>query len=372
MHTHAHSPPHPQPHLRPWPGPRPHPQPQPHLHPTAHPRRARLRGSRALGLGIGLAIAAATAAPARATCGSATCFLVTGTQEGLASAGTFRADLSFRYIDQERKLSGSSETDTVLVPKVDFEGGVLIPAHHREERTRVTSLQLDLGYAATERLTLLAGIPLLIDKDHEHFDDAGGPDEHFVGTDGTRGFGDIALGARLGLLVAPKDLLTGDLALKVPTGAYRLLDSEGDINEPTIQPGSGSYDLLGAVHYAHHPFPSPFEWFLTGSYRVNGENNLDYRIGDEAILSAGVDHGSGGRLQWSVQVNARRSARDAFHGDDVPSTGSTYVNLTPGLGITSAAGTRLYGYVQIPVYQDVNEEQLAPSIGLVLGVSKTF
>src|SRR5262249_30359849 len=154
-------------------------------------------------------------------------------------------------------------------------------------------------------------------------------------------------------LVLPKDLLTGDLSFKLPTGAYRLLDSEGDINEPTIQPGTGSYDLLAALHYAHHPFPSPFEWFVSGAYRFNRENDLRYRIGDEIIVSVGVDHGSGGKLQWSTQINARRAARDEFFGDDVPSTGSTYVDLTPGLEITSDGGTRLYGYVQVPVYQDV-------------------
>ena len=320
---------------------------------------------------VGLALGAA-ALPARATCGSATCFLVTGTQEGLASAGTFRADLSFRYIDQDRKLSGSSDTDEVLVPKVDFEEGVLIPDHHREVRTQVSSFQLDLAYAATARVTILAGLPLIIDKDHEHFDDVGEPEEHFVGTDGTRGFGDAALGARFGLVVKPKDLLTGDLSVELPTGPYRLLDSEGDINEPTIQPGSGSYDFIGALHYSHHPFPSPFEWFVSGSYRRNGENDLRYRIGDEGVLSAGVAHGSGGKLQWSVQVNGRRAGRDRFLGDDVPSTGSTYVNLTPGLGITSESGTRFYGYVQYPVYQHVNEAQLAPSLSLILGVSRTF
>ena len=321
--------------------------------------------------GLGLALAT-VALPARATCGSATCFLVTGTQTGLAPAGTFRADLSYRYIDLDRKLSGSSDTDDVLVPKVDFEDGVLIPDHHREVRTQVSSLQLDLAYAVTGRITLLAGVPLVIDKDHEHFDDAGEPEEHFVGTDGTRGFGDVAVGVRGGLLVKEKDLLTGDLSLELPTGPYRLHDSEGGINEPTIQPGSGSYDLVAALHYSHHSFPSPFEWFVSGSYRRNGENDLRYRIGDETVLSAGVAHGGGGRLDWSVQVNARHAGRDRFHGDDVPSTGSTYVDLTPGLGITSASGTRLYGHVQVPVHQDVNEEQLAPSLSWIFGVSKTF
>jgi hypothetical protein len=297
---------------------------------------------------------------------------VTGTHQGLAPERSFIADLSFRYIDQDRKLEGSSDTDTVLVPKVDFENGVLLPDHHREERTQSSALQLDLTYAATARVTLLAMIPLLIDKDHEHFDDAGEPAEHFVGTDGTRGFGDLALGARVGLLVKPQDLLTGDLSVELPTGPYRLHDSEGDINEPTIQPGSGSYDLIAGAQYAHHFTSRPFEWFLSGAYRWNGENDLDYRIGSETVLSGGLEHGGNAPWEWSVQVNARLAGRDSFHGDDVPSTGSTYVDLTPGLAFRSASGTRLYGYVQIPMYQDVNEAQLAPRISLILGVSRSF
>jgi hypothetical protein len=32
----------------------------------------------------------------------------------------------------------------------------------------------------------------------------------------------------------------------------------------------------------------------------------------------------------------------------------------------------LYAFVQVPAYQHVNEAQLAPRTGLLIGVSKTF
>src|SRR5438874_896947 len=80
-----------------------------------------------------------TIAPsARATCGSAGCFLVTGTQEGVSASGILTVDLSYRFISQTRKLSGTKEVGEVLVPKVDFENGVLLPDHHREIRTQNT------------------------------------------------------------------------------------------------------------------------------------------------------------------------------------------------------------------------------------------
>ena len=61
-----------------------------------------------------------------------------------------------------------------------------------------------------------------------------------------------------------------------------------------------------------------------------------------------------------------------FLGEDVDSTGSTLVNVTPGLRFRTAAGSFLYALVQVPVHQDVNEDQLAPRFGIVAGVSRSF
>ena len=319
-----------------------------------------------------LACSILTASPAVATCGSATCFLVTGTEEGVRTPGAVRIDLSYSFIDQSRKLAGSHSVGEVLVPKVDFEAGVLVPDHHREIRTASTFVRLDLAYGATDRLTLLGTLPLYQDKYHEHYDDVGTPDEHFTSTDGTRGFGDVQLGARYLVLVRPKDLLVVGLTVKLPTGDYKLRDGEGAINEPTIQPGSGSYDLVVSLSYTHHPFPSELEWFVSGSHRLNAENDLDYRIGDETVLNAGVSHGGGGKIAWLFQVNSRHTSRDSFRGDNVPSTGTNYVDLTPGLRFTPSGGASLYAFIQLPIYERVNEAQLAPRSSFVVGVSKTF
>ena len=77
-------------------------------------------------------------------------------------------------------------------------------------------------------------------------------------------------------------------------------------------------------------------------------------------------------MTWSFQVNGRRADRDVFLGDGVPSTGSTLVNLTPGLRLETKTGTSIYGFVQIPVYQKVNEVNLAPRAGIMIGVSHPF
>ena len=308
-----------------------------------------------------------------ATCGSANCFLVTGTQEGVSAAGILTVDASYRFIPQGRKLSGTKEVSDVLTPKVDFENGLLLPDHHREIRTQNTLVEVDLSYGVTPRLTLSGSLPIINQRDHEHFDDADDPLlEHFTKEDGASGFGDVRLGARYAFLVKGASLLVGGLALKLPTGAYTLRDGEGNINEPTIQPGTGSVDMIASVHYARHPARSRVESFLSGSYRANRENDLDYEFGDETIFDAGMSRRAGERLTWSLQLDWRRSGRDRFLSQPVPSTGANFLNLTPGVRLDTGTGTVLYAFVQVPVRQEVNEAQLAPWSGLLLGVSKSF
>jgi hypothetical protein len=321
---------------------------------------------------LGLAACAAGAGHLLATCGSANCFLNTGTQEGIARPHRLTVDLSYRYIRQDRKRDGSGSTDEVLTPRIDFEDRVVEPDHHREILTQNSLLQVDVAYGASDRLTVALSLPVVNDRDHEHFDDAGTPSEVFSNDAGTSGLGDVRLGVRGSLMVRPKDLLVGGLAVKLPTGSYRLLDDEGEVGEPSIMPGTGSTDGIASLHYSHQWYSARMEGFASGAYRMNSANDLLYRFCDETVVNAGVSRRSGESLTWSVQLNLRHAGRDEYLGDGIDSTGSTYLNLTPGLRFTGAEGLAVYGFVQIPIEQRVNEAQLAPGPGLLLGVSKTF
>jgi hypothetical protein len=313
------------------------------------------------------------ATPAGATCGSANCFLITGTQEGVVPEGRLVVDLSYRYIPQDRKIEGSHSTDEVLTPRIDFENETIEPDHHREISTLNSLVQLDLSYGVGPRLAVVGSLPLINNRPHEHYDDVGTPDETYSGSDGTSGFGDVRVGVRGALLVKRNDLLVGGFVVKAPTGPYRLLDSEGLINEPTLMPGTGSWDWVASLHYSHMWSSSGLEAFASGAWRLNGTNPLEYRIGDEGVVNVGVSGRSGGKVTWSVQVNTRKAQRDEYLGERVQSTGSTYVNLTPGLRVTSGdSDLSFYGFVQVPVYQYANEAQLAPRTGVLLGVSKMF
>jgi hypothetical protein len=309
----------------------------------------------------------------RATCGSANCFLVTGTQEGVANKGSLVLDLSYRYVPQDRKLEGRHSTDEVLTPAIDFEAEQIVPDHHREIETLNTLVELDLIWGVSQKVSVTASLPLINQRYHEHFDDVGTPEEAFTNSAGTSGFGDVRVGARAALLVGKKNLLDGTLSVEAPTGPYRLHDPSGQIGEPTLMPGSGSTDFLAGLHYSRILGDRGWQAFASGGYKLNGRNPLDYQLGGETVLTLGAERRVGSKFNWSLQLNGRWTARDDYRGDSVPNTGAAYVNLTPGIRVSNGEGDlSFYLFAQVPVFQDVNEAQLAPRTGVMTGLSKRF
>jgi outer membrane putative beta-barrel porin/alpha-amylase len=308
----------------------------------------------------------------RASCGSANCFLVTGTQEGMNDPGQVTLDFSYRYVPQDRKLSGSERVDEVLVPKVNFEDGEIEPDHHREISTHNILVGAAFGIGLTKRVSLGVDLPLFLDREHEHFDEVGTPEEHFTNGDGTTGFGDVRISARVAVLTRTKDLLTVGGGLKTPTGEYRLRDSEGSINEPTIQPGTGSWDPSFHLAYTHQWVPHRWEYFLAARYVLRTKNPLEYDFGEMSLFDAGVRFSPSNRLVLSLQLNGQSAPHDFFDGHLVASTGGRQVALTPGILVFGSSGLGFYAHVAVPVYQDVNESQLASRTALALGLSATF
>lgn len=339
-----------------------------------------------------------TPSPVSATCGSAACFLVSGTTQGLLEPGSFRLDLSYQYVDQSRLREESEEVDHVVTPRIDLEHGEIVPLQHREVRTQNLSATLAAQYGVSSRFQVQALLPLVVLREHEHFDavepeddehhDAvpaaatanrravptHGPTElEFTDDDGTLGLGDLQIGGRYGVVMTDRDLLTAAAMIKLPTGPHDLLDHHGEVNEPSLQPGSGSTDLGLMADWARQiGTDNTFELFASAGWWLRGGNEFDYAIGDEASLGVGVRFSAGRKLRPSLQLNWRSAARDTLGGEEVPSTGVREIAITPGVLCRMSDGVTLYGHLQIPVHQHVNEEQLARGTALLLGVNRMW
>jgi hypothetical protein len=333
-----------------------------------------------------LALAGALLAPPADACDSSSCALLTRGRSGLLPKGGWTVDLYFRYTDQGRPLLGNVDVPQAIRPKVDFAGQRLQPFYHVELEGSDTIVQADASYGVTDRLALTLSLPMLGVRSYNHIHYPPPPDpnapvdtEHGHGGAApsgpsllrlrTEGNGDALLGLGYALVATPRQRLQAGVALQVPIGRSRIVDPhDGGLFDPMLQPGSGSWDVVGAVTYGTRR--AGLDWSVAGSYQVTTANGLDYRFGNEAIGGVGVSRPLG-RFTASLQFKGHHLDRSVYRGVSVPSTGGTMLILTPGVRTRVGAGS-VYAFYQRPVYRHVNEYQLASRGGLMMGVSRTF
>ncbi len=298
-------------------------------------------------------------------CDSATCSLLTRGGNGLLPKKSFKVDLSFGYTHQGTLMNGGHEVDTVFRPRVFLERERLIPDFHQDIDGSDRGVQLDLTYGLGSRVNLTASLPLLVR--HVHDVSHGSP---LVEGFGTNGFGDILLGARWAM--GPRGLVAG-LAVKTPTGRHTI-DGEfgGGIQDPALQPGTGAFDLVGSLRYAWRTRMARLAWTAAASYQRTTPNDFDYRFGDQAIGILGVSRQVVPKLSLSLQLKAYHQDASRYIGETVPSTGGTFLYVNPGVVVTPRRELSLFSYVLFVPYRYVNGPQLAPSLSLLFGLSKTF
>jgi hypothetical protein len=321
-----------------------------------------IRGRSAVFLLLTAAALVCVPSPAR-PCDSTSCMMMT---RGLSTAlgkGSWRVDMSFRHTAQDTLYAGGHQTDSVLRPKVDFARERIIPGYHGEKGGLEQFLQLDLSYGITSRLTVIGSAPLIA---HRSYQVTHGQFEHLYETTSP---GDAVVGVRYALDGASR--YVAGMAFKLPTGRSHLRSPfDGDIHDPMLQPGTGSSDFVATLVASRRAIGA--EWALSGSYQANTTNDLGYKYGNDVIATLSVSRSLIGPLFGSVQVKAFHKDRSAYLGEDVPSTGGSTVYLTPGLRYNGLRGTSLYGFLQIPAHRYVNEAQLAPRVGVLVGVARTF
>ena len=74
----------------------------------------------------------------------------------------------------------------------------------------------------------------------------------------------------------------------------------------------------------------------------------------------------------NIQLNSRYTRRDSGASSEPDESGGKYVYISPGLSYALAGGFQIYGYVQVPLYQNVNGIQLTQSTSYVAGMSYRF
>lgn len=312
---------------------------------------------------LSAAIAGLYSLPAHASCGAAFCSLNTdlaAEAAGIGSRSTF--DLRYEHIVQDQPRSGSNTV-----------GVGAIRRHHDEVRTRNRNLIGTYSHAFESGWGVSVTAPL-VDREHLHIHNHRGaklPEEWNF-----RELGDLRVTGRYQRALSAGDnppRMAGFLAgLKLPTGRTNIASAAGDEAERTLQPGTGTTDLvLGA--FFHQQLPRHGTSCFAQAQIQHALNDHDgYRPGNQLSADLGVAKTLTERLSAIAQLNAVVKRRDSGITAEPVDSGSRSLYLSPGISYQVTDALRAYAFYQHPLYQEVNGVQLTSKRAIVVGVSTRF
>jgi hypothetical protein len=163
-----------------------------------------------------------------------------------------------------------------------------------------------------------------------------------------------------------------DFGLKLPTGKFDVANEDGDKAERTLQPGSGTTDLLlGAYFRQSLPLESA-SWFAQGMVQAALDTREEFRPGPRLTLDLGVRYELSQNTGLILQLNSVFRGRDRGAEAEPEDSGGRFLFVSTGLSYTLTKDVQVYGFAQLPAYQFVNGVQLVATRAYVMGVSGRF
>jgi hypothetical protein len=312
---------------------------------------------------LGAAALAGAASEARASCGAAFCMVNTSWNvQGAWTEPGARFDLRFEYIDQDQPRAGS---DKVAVGQ--------IPQHHDEVRTINRNWLATYDYTFNSNWGVAATLPL-VDRSHEHIHNHMG--QQLLETWNFTQLGDMRIVGRRQWQSESReaqrlDFFGVNFGLKLPTGDTQVRNGDGDLAERSLQPGTGTTDLILGAYYTRM-LASGSSWFtdVQAQQALNSHDN--YKPGLRVGFDVGYRWGTTDRLTLMLQLNALYKDRDRGSEAEPDDSGGKFVFVSPGLSYVIVKNVQLYGFVQLPLYQYVNGVQLTADWAAVAGFSARF
>lgn len=302
-------------------------------------------------------LASLAASPTQASCGSSFCSINTGAEAyGDLDTQQKSLDLRFEFINQSQQRRGHNEVS-----------GEFNSDDELEKRTINRNLIATLDYPVSTRWGWSFQLPL-ISRDHTH--DTLLEPESWQFTE----IGDVRVTGRYLLNEPRRTAGNGGVkfGLKLPTGSFEITNSEGAEAERSLQPGTGTTDLLLGAFYTQLFASGQSSWFAEGLWQRPLAEHRHYRPGQRFTIDLGLRHTLNDRLRVLLQLNSLWRGREQGEAANPTDSGGTFVYLSPGLSYSLAKDLDVYGFFQQPLYQRVNGVQLTADWSAALGVAYRF
>ena len=302
---------------------------------------------------------------ASASCGSAFCSINTSWDaHGAWQEPGARLDLRYESIRQDQPRSGRTDV-----------GVGEIRRHHDEVLTVNRNLLASLDYTLNQDWGVNLLVPI-VDRYHEHIHNHGGgqiPQSwDFTELGDLRVMGRRRLSSSEDVNAHTVSTSAVNLGLKLPTGKTDVKNAAGEEAERSLQPGSGTTDLVLGGSYSMAMPLRTLTWFVQGLAQLPMNEKDAYRPGHRFNADVGGRYEVGDRVGLLLQVNALFKARDQGANAEPEDTGGKFVFVSPGLSYAFTRNLQAYGFVQLPLYQDVNGVQLVARYAAAAGLNVRF
>ena len=308
------------------------------------------------------ALSIVSSAPVLGACGAAFCTVNTSSSVlDAPTEGQTRVDLRFEFIDQNQPRSGSRD---VSVGEIS--------SHHDEVRTINRNLIASVDHTFAGGWQFGVTVPL-IERSHRHIHNHHHDGEvlHFNDKWDFTELGDLRVKIGRTVLRDPQQQLGLSVGLTLPTGRTDVTNDDGDEAERSLQPGTGTTDLLLGAHWRRRLNQGGATWVSVAARLATGEHD-DYRPGHRLQFDFGYEHALTPRLTLPVQMNVLLAARDQGKQAEPEDSGLQSIGLSPGLMFEAGGGLQFYGFYQRPLYQHVHGVQLTAHWSAVVGASFRF
>jgi len=308
--------------------------------------------------------AAAFTNMAHASCGAAFCLVNTDwSAQGWWLEPGVLLDLKYEFVTLDQPRSG---TDRIGVGQ--------IPRHHDEVETKNRNFVLAADWSPAPAWGLAVTIPY-VDREHVHihnhhgeklpqawkFDEPG--DMRVVGRYEAVGMREtVERQASVGVT----------FGVKLPTGRYDVANGEGSLAERTLQPGTGTTDLLLGVYWHGMAPLAGVSWFARAQGTLPMNEREGFKPGHAAYLDGGVRYAAGNDVGLMLQLNYVYKGEDKGAEAEPEDSGQQQLFLSPGISWNFAKNGQVYVFAQLPLYQKVNGVQLTADWSAVAGVSWRF
>jgi len=301
-----------------------------------------------------------------ATCG---CTLNADAAMGYGSAPGWRMSFEYDYINQDELRSGTHPISGV--PAGD----------ELEHDTLNRYLTAGLDYGPNADWSIGLRIPYVVRTHSTHGDyDASDPLPP-LSDSRSSSLGDIKLIGSYGGLLETQNLSL-QLGVKLPTGrygtdvAFRSGPHAGSALDASLQPGTGSSDIIVGVYY-FRAIGLNFQFFGNVQFQSaitskQSQPGNDFRPGNSTTASFGVRYEENAKWIPQLQVNLLHKSVDQGALADVYDTAGYMAYLSPGLNAQIGDKLRVFGFVQVPVYSDLVGYQLFPRYTASVGASYSF